>query len=83
MLQERMDSMLDLFVFFSLLCFPLLLFTERILSIQNDLSQRTLPLCLNVKPKCLCSGPCPPMDGYRKEEINTPPPKASHSRKYL
>ena len=71
MLRGRMDSMLDLFVFFfALLCFPLLLFTKRILSIQNDLSQRNLLLCLNVKPKCLCSGPCPPVDGYRKEEIN-------------
>ena len=28
-------------------------------------------LCLNVKPKYLCSGPCPPVDAYRKEEINT------------
>lgn len=36
----------------------------------------TLPLCLNAKPECLCSGPCPPEDGYRKEGIHTPPPWA-------
>ena len=35
--------------------------------------QGTLTLCLNVKPKYLCSGPCPPVDDYRKEEINRSP----------
>ena len=41
---------------------------------------RNLPLCLNVKLKCLCLvhretfWPCPHMNGYRKEEINTSPP---------
>ncbi|XP_059737522.1 uncharacterized protein [Bos taurus] len=39
-----------------------------------SLPQGTLPLCLKVKPKCLCLGPDPPADGYRKEEINTSPP---------
>ena len=33
-------------------------------------SENPAPLCLNVKPKCLCSGLCPPVDGYRKEKIN-------------
>ena len=61
------------------LCFPLLLFTKRILSIHNGLPQGTLPLCLNVKPKCLCSGKQPTlfhlwMAGCKKEEINTSPP---------
>ena len=37
------------------LCFLLLLITKRILSLHNGLPQETLPLCLNVKPKCLCS----------------------------
>ena len=42
---------------------------------------RNLSLCLNVKLKCLCSvhretfWPCPRMNGYRKEEINTSPPR--------
>ena len=35
-------------------CFSLLLFTKRILSVHNGLPWGTLPLCLNVKPKCLC-----------------------------
>jgi len=47
------------------------LFTKRILSTHNALPWGALPLCLNVKPKCLCSGPSLPVDGYRKEEINT------------
>ena len=38
------------------LCFPSLLFTKRLLFIHNSLPQGTLPFCLNVKPKCLCSG---------------------------
>ena len=42
---------------------------------HNGLPRGTLPLCLNIKPKCLwTSGPCPPVDGCRKEEINTSPP---------
>ena len=61
--------------FFSFnLSFPLLLFMERILSTHNGLPQGPLPLCLNIKPKCLCSGPCPPVGG-RKKEINTASPK--------
>ena len=41
------------------LCFPLLWFTKSILSLCNGLPQGTLPLCLNIKPQYLCSGPCP------------------------
>ena len=48
-------------------CFPLFLFTNWILFIHNGLPQGTLPPCLNVKPKCFCSGSIPPMDDYRKE----------------
>ena len=39
--------------------------------------RRILPLCLTVKLKCLCSAhkeiiwPCLPVNGYKKEEINT------------
>ena len=59
--------------------------TKRMLSIavsiHNGLPWGTLHLCLNVKLKCLCSAhretfwPCPPMNGCRKEEINTSPPR--------
>ena len=59
--------------FYFNVCFPLLLFTTRILSIHNCLPQGTLPLCLKVKPECLCLGPCPCVDGFRKEEINASP----------
>ena len=55
-------------------CFSLLLFTERILSVHNDLPQGTLPLSLNAKLKCPCSVKHPDpvhLCGYRKEEINT------------
>ena len=72
--------------FYFYLC-SLLLFvtiiTKRMLSIalskHNDLPQGTLSLCLNVKLKCLCSAhretpwPCPPVNGCKKEEINTSP----------
>ena len=52
-------------------CFFDLLFAAFvIIIIQNVLPQRILPLCLTIKPKCLCSEPCPPTDD-RKEEINT------------
>ncbi|XP_054941086.1 receptor activity-modifying protein 3 isoform X2 [Physeter macrocephalus] len=49
-----------------------------ILSLHNGLPRGTPPLCLNVKPKCLCQEniwPCPPVDGFKKEEINTSPPR--------
>ena len=50
------------------------MFIERILFIHNSLPWGTLPLCLNAfKSKCLCSKPCLPVDGHRKEEINTFP----------
>ena len=51
-------------------------------AIQNGLPQRILPLCLTVKLECLCSEPCPPVDG-RKEEINTSPARGVHSRRCL
>ena len=59
-------------IWFFNLCFPLLWFTKSILSLCNGLPWGTLPLYLNIKLKCLCSGPCPPVDG-RKKEINTSP----------
>ena len=31
--------------------------------------------CLNVKPKRLYSGSCPPMDDNRKQEIDISPPQ--------
>ena len=52
---------------FDLLCIALV-----IIIIQNVLPQRILPLCLTVKPKYLCSEPCPPVDG-KKGEINMSP----------
>ena len=52
--------------------FNLFLVACVIIIIWNDLPQRLLPLCLTLKLKCLCSGPCPPVDG-RKEKINTSP----------
>ena len=48
-------------------CFPLLLFTKRTLSIHNSLHRGTLPLCLNVKPKYLCSRPWLPMATGKKK----------------
>ena len=68
------DSKLGLFLLFPNLCFTLLLFLKRILSGHKDQPRGTLHLCLNVKPKCLCSGSCSGVNSYRKEEINTSPP---------
>ena len=51
--------------------FDLLFVAFVIIIIQYGLPQRILYLCLTVKLKSLCSGPCPPVDG-RKEEINFP-----------
>ena len=70
-LQGRADYSFIWIRFFNL-CILLLLFTERTLPVQSGVPQETLPLCLNIKPKCLCSGPCPPVGG-RMEEINTSP----------
>ena len=54
----------------SLICFSLFFV---IIIIPNGLPQRTLPLCLTVKLKCFCSGPC--LSGEnRKEKFNTSPP---------
>ena len=48
-----------------------MLLEEPILSpCWNGLPQGTLPLYLNVKPKCLFLGACPPVGGYRKEAMN-------------
>ena len=73
--------------FYFNLCFPLLLFSKRIQSIYNGLPQGTLPLCLNVKPKCLCSGKHPdPVHLWmaaRKKKLTHPLPEAGHSRGYL
>ena len=49
---------------------------------HSGLPQGTLLLSFNVKAKYLCSRPCPPVDSYRKEEINTSPPETGHSRRY-
>ena len=69
--------------FYFNLCFPLLLFTKRILSIHNGLPWGTLPLCLNVKPKCLCSGKHPdPVHLWmatRKKKLTHPLPEAGRS----
>ena len=75
--------------FYFNLCFPLLLFTKRILSIHNGLimPRGTLPLCLNVKLKCLCSGKHPhPVHLWMaasKKKLTHPLPEAGHSRGYL
>ena len=73
--------------FYFNLCFPLLLFTKRILSIHNGLPRGTLPLRLNVKPKCLCSGKHPDpvclWMAARKKKLTHPLPEAGHSRGYL
>ena len=53
---------------------------------HNIMAQRTLPLCLIGKLKCLykClySGSCPRVVVNRKVEINTLP-EVSHSKRYL
>ena len=36
-----------------------------IIIINNGLPQEILPLCLTFKLKCLCSEPCPPIDGKK------------------
>ena len=68
MLQGITYSVLDIFLSFNL-CFLWHLFTERTLFIHIGLLWKTLLLCLNVKSKCVCSGPCPLVDGYRREEM--------------
>ena len=51
------------------------------------LKQATLPFCLNVKPKCLCSGKHPdPVHLWmaaRKKKSTHPLPEAGYSRRYL
>ena len=52
--------------------FDLLFIAAVITIMHNGLPHRTLPLCLNVKLKCLCSAhreiiwPCPCVNGYKK-----------------
>ena len=85
LLQRRTKSnyMLGLFLLLSWLL-PVAFVTVRILSIHNGLPRGALLLCLIVKPKRFCPGPCPPVGGYGKEEINTsPPPRLGLSRRYL
>ena len=72
--------MLDLFLLpWSLLSVA---FVLSIVITIYGLPRGTMPLCLNVKLKWLCSAhretpwPCTPMDGYRKEEINTSHPQS-------
>ena len=52
-------------IFYFNLCFPLLLFTKRALFIQSGCLRESFSLCLNIKLKCLCSGPCPDVDGRK------------------
>ena len=74
--------------FYFNLCLLLLLFTTRILSVpvHNGLPRGTLSLCLNVKPKCLCSGKH--MDSFHlwmatiKKKLTHLLPEAGHSRGY-
>ena len=65
----------------------LLLFTKRIRSIHNGLPQGALPFCLNVKPKCLCSGkhldPVHLWMATKKKKLTHPLPEAGHSGGYL
>ena len=72
--REELTPCCICFFYFNL-CFSLLLFTKRTSSIHEGLLQGTLLLYLSVKPKCLCSGPCPLLGGYRKDKINTSPPQ--------
>ena len=73
--------------FYFNLCFPLLLFTKRILSIHSGLPWGTLPHCLSVKPKCLCLWKYPEAVHLRmaakKKKLIHPLPEAGHSRRYL
>ena len=65
---------------------PWLLFTQRILSIHNGLPLGALPLCLNVKPKCLCLERYPDPVHLcmlaRKRKLRHPLPRADHFRRY-
>ena len=73
--------------FYFNLCFLLLLFTKRILCIHNGQPLGTLPLCLNVKPKCLCSGkhldPVHLWMAAGKKKLTHPLPEAGYSRGHL
>ena len=79
MLQGRIKSCICCICFFNF-CFPLLLFTDRIVSILNVLPRGTLLFRLNVKPKCLWSGRQHDpvylwMNSCKKEESNMCPPQ--------
>ena len=51
-------------------CVVLLSVAPVIIIIHSGLPQTALPFCLTVEKKCLCSRPCPSVDG-RKKEMNT------------
>ena len=53
----------------------MLLFTKRMRSRHNVLPQGPLLHCLNVKPKCLCSSLCLPVDCSRKKKLTHPFPR--------
>ena len=48
-------------------CVDLLSVASVIIITHSGLPQRALPLCLTIEKKCLCSGPCPPVDDRREE----------------
>ena len=65
--------------------FNLLFIAVVIIIVHAGLPQRTLPLCLTIKLKCLCSAhseifrPCPFVSCYKKGDINPPLLKAGPS----
>ena len=69
-LQGRVNLTLSWNCFFELLFIAFV-----IIIIYIGLPQKTLSVCLTIKPKCLCLGPYPTVDGYTKEKINTSPPQ--------
>ena len=73
--------------FYFNLCFPLLLFTKRILCIHNGLPRGNRAPLPEVNPKCLCSGKHPdPVHLWMavgKKKLTHPLPEAGHSRGYL
>ena len=90
-----LDFILDPFLLLQPLLFVafVIIITKGMLSVaksvHNGLYLGTLPLCLNVKLKCLWSAhretswPCPPANGYRKEEMNTSPLDVGQARRYF
>ena len=78
------DSILDPSLLLQSLLFVafVIIITKRMLSVaksvHNGLYLGTLPFCLNVKSAFI---PCPPTNGYRKEEINTSPLDTCQARR--